>query len=475
MRPARLETFLAQLMEAAAPPAVTDVRNFGDSNVMYSAYGLVLTTTSGGTAYTQITAQQRPGDDYNTPEDPTEADTALDPVPVPDLGNDGGVDTTQLLAWLRALVISSGSKEVIGTEAFTGSIPGFKVMFHGGAVAYTNLLYALPAGQNPRPARSSGPQPASEPREESPPVSAPRRRWTDLDPDTRAAVEQRLGSPVVHTRSHDGGYTTGLASTARLADDRTVFLKGIPAEHELADMYRTEAVVNAALPAHTSVPRLWWADDTSTWHIQAYTAVDGRHPDLAPGSPDLPAVVDLLAHLAPALTLCPLPGARTMVDDFADLFTRWHRLADNPPADLHPWYLDKIDAFTAAETAAIDTGDGDTLAHLDIRADNILIDKTGRAWLVDWAWAVRGAAWADPATLIAQLIIAGHTPSAAEQLVSSVPAYAAAPPDAVTGLAIGLTGYWEAEARAPTGPELRAYRERAAHADRAWLRHRLAV
>lgn len=151
MRPARFETFLVQLVTAAAHPAVTGVRNFGDSNVTYSAYGLVLTTASGGTAYIQITTQQRPGDDYNTSEDPTEADTALDPVPVPDLGNDGGVDTTQLLAWLRALVISSGSKEVIGTEAFTGSVPGFKVMFHGGAVAYTNLLYALPAGQNPRP------------------------------------------------------------------------------------------------------------------------------------------------------------------------------------------------------------------------------------------------------------------------------------------------------------------------------------
>lgn len=305
-------------------------------------------------------------------------------------------------------------------------------------------------------------------------MTAPRCQWTDLDPDTRADIERRLGSRVVTYRSHDGGYTTGIASTVELADGRRAFLKGIPADHALADAYSAEAAVNAALPPGAPVPRLWWTCDTATWHLHVYTAVDGRHATLAPGSTDLRAVVDLLAGLGPALTPCPVPGARPLTEDLADLFTRWHRIAADPPTDLHPWYRDKIEAFATAETTAITTGAGDTLVHLDVRADNIVVDNDGTAWLVDWAWAARGAAWVDPATLVPQLIIAGHTPHAAEQLLTAVPAFAAAPADAITGLAIGLTGYWEAEARTPTGPELRDYRRRAAHAGRAWLRYRLA-
>jgi len=43
---------------------------------------------------------------------------------------------------------------------------------------------------------------------------------------------------------------------------------------------------------------------------------------------------------------------------------------------------------------------GETLVHLDVRDDNLIIAPDGRVHLCDWNWPVRGAAWIDSLVLL---------------------------------------------------------------------------
>lgn len=60
---------------------------------------------------------------------------------------------------------------------------------------------------------------------------------------------------------------------------------------------------------------------------------------------------------------------------------------------------------------------------------NVLVN--GRAYLVDWAWPTRGAAWIDPACLAVWLIASGHSPYSAESCAARVPSWQSAPADAL--------------------------------------------
>lgn len=314
-------------------------------------------------------------------------------------------------------------------------------------------------------------------------MSAPRLLWSGLPDTVRVAVEARLGRPVAAARSHEGGYTGGLASTLILTGGARVFLKAVPDTHGLADVYRHEAAASAALPPGTPAPRILWADEAHGWLLHAYTAVPGRHPDLSPGSPDVALVLALVADLTERLTPCPWPDAPDLADDFAAILTCWRHLADGldpryiPDPDPDRWYRPRLAEFVAAEERAAAAAAGDTLVHQDIRTDNIPIpDRPGKqghaAVLVDFAWAMRGARHTDAALLVPQLIRAGHTPAAAEALLARLPAWRSAHVGAITDLAVAMTGFWTLQARAPVGEELRAYRRSAAAAGRAWIDHR---
>lgn len=304
-------------------------------------------------------------------------------------------------------------------------------------------------------------------------MNAPRLRWTDLTAAGREAVERHAGGAVRRTWDQPGGYTTGIAARLQFHDGGEAFLKAIPRDHELAEMYRHEAHIADALPASCPAPELRWAGEAGGWNLQLFAFVHGRHPSLAPGSPDLAATTDTVAALADTLTPCPLHQPRRVVDEFARDFTGWRRL---PHRLLPDWAMPHWDAFVAYETRCGELADGDTLVHTDLRADNLLITADGQVLVVDWAWGARGAAWVDPAMLLPQLILAGHTPADAEAIMSRVPAWRSAPPDAVTRFAVALTGYWvEALHRDGLGEELQAYRRRAVQAGRAWIGHRLAL
>ncbi|MEU0484822.1 phosphotransferase [Streptosporangium sp. NPDC006013] len=147
------------------------------------------------------------------------------------------------------------------------------------------------------------------------------------------------------------------------------------------------------------------------------------------------------------------------------------RLLDSKAASLLAGELPYRSMYeTALGRFSPDALEGDTLLHYDLHPGNFRIDD-GRTYVIDWAFAVRGAAWVDAVMLAPRFIEAGHTPEQTEALLARVPAWWSAPADAVTGLAALWTLFRLYKAR--FGPvEGRDFRARAAEAGRAWVRHR---
>ncbi|MFF3488542.1 aminoglycoside phosphotransferase [Streptomyces sp. NPDC002701] len=111
---------------------------------------------------------------------------------------------------------------------------------------------------------------------------------------------------------------------------------------------------------------------------------------------------------------------------------------------------------------------GPTLLHTDWKPDNILITN-GRARLVDWGWATRGAAWIDPALWVIWLIACGHTPQEAEEHVHPHPAWNTALVASVDAFARAQERMWQSIAATDTPDE---WTHTMHHAATAWAKHR---
>jgi thiamine kinase-like enzyme len=71
-----------------------------------------------------------------------------------------------------------------------------------------------------------------------------------------------------------------------------------------------------------------------------------------------------------------------------------HRLSLlTPPEGVSLRRAEQRLAHYVASPGVADHFAGDTLLHTDLNPHNLLI--ADRAYLVDWAWATRGAAWLD--------------------------------------------------------------------------------
>ncbi|MEV0406141.1 hypothetical protein [Actinoallomurus sp. NPDC050550] len=271
-----------------------------------------------------------------------------------------------------------------------------------------------------------------------------------------------------------GGFTSGLAARIQLADGERVFAKGISASHPLAAKYRDEAATTRMLPAGAPAPRLRWDGQVADWVVLVLDDLDARHADLSPGSPDVPRTVATVAGLAEALTPCPIDAPAAEME-LAGIVHGWAVLAAAPNADLDDWTRRHLSDLAALETDWLTAAGGDTLVHGDVNASNLLVDRVQAVYLIDWAQPVRGAAWLDVVDLVPHLILAGHTPIAAEATLSDVRSWHDTDPAVITSYAAAFAGYWERSSRlpAPPGvPYLRRHQARAARAAVAWTAHR---
>jgi Phosphotransferase enzyme family len=261
-----------------------------------------------------------------------------------------------------------------------------------------------------------------------PPASGRRMKWDEMPAPVRAAIEDRLGSRVVSARSQAGGFSPGVAARLRLADGARVFVKAVcgSSNPDSPAIHRREARVAAALPAGVPAPALRWSWDDGEWIVLAFDDVDGRAPELPWRAGELKRVLDALYELATLLTPSPI-ALEPAGESLARLFGRWHRIADlsdgsrpdgsrpdgnepdgnepdgnepdgNEPDGNEPdgnekadegrlpiGIRNRLDELVELESRWPDAVRGDTLVHLDVRADNLLLTPD-RVLVVDWPW-----------------------------------------------------------------------------------------
>jgi hypothetical protein len=186
-------------------------------------------------------------------------------------------------------------------------------------------------------------------------------------------------------------------------------------------------------------PAVRWQAEDDEWIALGFEVIEGRSSDFTPGSPDLPAIVDILNRIGNL----DLPE---VARDWPE--TRWNRFA-----------TDKADA---------ELFQGDTLLYTDINPSNLMIGNE-LTWAVDWAWPTRGAAFIDPACLVVQLVAAGHSPESAETWAAECAAWTHADAKAVDAFAAAtLRMYRRSADRHPDTPWLKAM----ATAAQEWADHR---
>ena len=260
--------------------------------------------------------------------------------------------------------------------------------------------------------------------------------YAALPPAVRRAIEQRTGV-IRNARSAEAGTNCAVAAVLE-TDSGAVFLKGVTKDDPGVVTQQKEAEL-APFVAEVS-PRLLWHEQVEEWDLLAFEAIEEpRHADYTPGSPDVPKVLAMLDRLAGI----PCPPVAMFAAQ-----RRWGKMLDDPQ-----------DAKAFA---------GSTLLHTDWHQFNVLI--TGeRAWLVDWAWAARGAAFIDPALIVPRLIAAGHTPVEAEGWAQKSAAWQEADQQAVTLFSVAVARMLRTLAdKDPHGE----WRRPMVEAATAWARHR---
>ena len=129
--------------------------------------------------------------------------------------------------------------------------------------------------------------------------------------------------------------------------------------------------------------------------------------------------------IPPVFEFGRLPGgAPYLVTRLIDGTTLGHRLAADPGRwlDALPIIADVTGALASAHRLGV--------IHRDLKPGNILVDPSGRAWLIDWGIArVLGARAQEPR-------LAPRGPEALHDVVVTLP-----------GTAVGTPGYWSPEQR----------------------------
>ncbi|WP_216853360.1 phosphotransferase [Phytoactinopolyspora halotolerans] len=305
------------------------------------------------------------------------------------------------------------------------------------------------------------------------PTTGVRAVWADVPEHVRAGIEDLLGAPVVDTVGQHGGFSPGLAVRVRCADGTRAFVKaaGTSLNPLTPGMYRSEASIAGRLPDTGTIPALLATYDDGDWVALVFDEIDGRMPHVPWRHDELDRVVHAVTDLSRALTPCPVETAPPADEQLATIMHGYRDIADEPPEDLDPWERRHLDRLADLAESALHHLAGDTLVHLDLRTDNILLDDD-RVWFVDWAHACRGAAWIDTVILMVNAALHGHDP---EPHIRRHPLSADVDPDHVTAFIAGLCGFFGAFSRRPDPPGLPTLRQfqRAQHTSTlAWVRRR---
>jgi Phosphotransferase enzyme family len=305
-------------------------------------------------------------------------------------------------------------------------------------------------------------------------ATAVRPGWSDLPPAVRDAISDRLGSPVTSAVSAGGGFTRAFAAVVTMATGDRVFVKAAPGTDPNADWYAREAAVTAALPPAVPAARPRWTLAAAGYFVLCLDAIDGAVPALPWTHPALDAALTAWSVSAAALAEPTDQLLRVGVPPLAELLRSdlscWSGIAAGqmPMPVVPEWTVARIAELVELEheLPALVVGPG--VLHGDLRLDNVLIDRCGKAWLCDWTWPCRGAAWFDTVTLLVSVYASGLD---ADALLAPW----GAPDEGVDGALAALSGYWLTRAAgAPTtaSPHSRQHHRFSGEQALAWLAER---
>ena len=295
-----------------------------------------------------------------------------------------------------------------------------------------------------------------------------RIRWADLPGHVRAAVEDILGDQVERAESQAGGFSPGTAERVVTARGTRAFVKAVsPQQNPVSPgMHRREVRNTGALPPGTPAPALLGSYDDGEWIAMVLTDIEGRHPVTPWARPEIDAVTATLDAMATLLTPAPIAGLPTAAESLRRDCAGWARVAADPPPDLDPWARERLPELTEKSAHAERALAGDTLVHLDVRSDNLLIGPAGEVTLIDWPWACRGPRWLDRLLLLVNVrLYGGHD---CEAMLRDLDG----DEHDMRSVLIGLTGYFVDAARNPPPPglpTLRAFQRAQADALLPWI------
>ena len=292
--------------------------------------------------------------------------------------------------------------------------------------------------------------------------------WADLPEQISKQIEAVIGAPVVSAVSQTGGFSPGTADRVVTAAGRRAFVKAVSTtlNTRSVELARAEAHVTARMPADAPVPRMLGSLDDGEWVVLIHEDVEGRHPRTPWVEDEMHAAVRALRELAGALTPSPVTGVPTAAEHLAQCFGGWARIAADPLPELDPWvaaHLDDLRAAADRGLAAVATGA--TLAHCDVRADNLLVRPDGSVVVVDWPYGCVGPAWLDTLLLAMNVLVHGGP---GDRLLDGID------PRVATDLIAGFTGDFLERSRHPSPgiPYVRAFQRAQADAVLPWLRER---
>jgi hypothetical protein len=311
-----------------------------------------------------------------------------------------------------------------------------------------------------------------------PPAAGRRLPWRAIPGHLRDRVEDLLGARVLRAKTQPGGFSPGVAARLNLAGGGRAFVKAVDdLNPDSPDIHRSEARIAAALPAGTPAPRLLGSVDADGWVILLFEDVDGQLPAQPWRSDELARVLAAITDLAAALSPAPIEAPSAAVR-FRNLGHGWRDLAvaragGDELADVSPWARDRLAGLADIEESWEGAVVGSSLAHADIRADNILLTPD-RVVFVDWPWACLAQPWFDLIALLPSVALNGGP--LPEQVLASHPLADGADPGEVTTAVAALAGMWIHLARQPDPPGIptvRAFQRAHGAVALDWLAQRL--
>lgn len=288
-----------------------------------------------------------------------------------------------------------------------------------------------------------------------------RPTFASLPKRVREACAAAAGARVVTAAPPVGsGFTGAYAGLLTLADGRRVFAKvaGPSLPHVVRGLAAEQRILPLLSPLRCP-SRLAGGGTTEgedgPWRVLLVEEIVGRQPGL-PWT-----VADADAAARACVEVASLGGAEaatvTTTRLATDLGADQEALAflDELAAGRRPWPRELPppslrDLATTAELAgrAERALDGDRLVHGDVRPDNLLVEPTGSARLVDWNHATLGAPWVD---LVGLLPLMAHH-GVDVRRYAGLPVLAGVSDDDVDAFLAVLVGFMLCHVDAPPPP-----------------------